>query len=217
MNENLSVIVGSCDLYCPLWKNFDTMFRRYWELQTVNYFSTETKKIDSSNFISVLTNSNVWSDRILEAVQKVKTKYVFFILEDYYLTEKITEEIIQLHIHAMDKFNLDKVMLAPMSSYYKCFKDDFTNYYKFEQESPYLTSVQPSIWNRLFLKRILQQRKYSPWEFEIEGTKYVSQYEHNICITLQKDIYFNVVRKGFKVSQDWEKFKEKHNLEEIKV
>jgi hypothetical protein len=34
MEDKLSVIIGSCDSYQPLWKNFDILFKRYWNLNT---------------------------------------------------------------------------------------------------------------------------------------------------------------------------------------
>ena len=51
---DISVLIGSCDEYNPLWKNFDILFKRYWEIPTKNYFVTETLEFKNENYISIL-------------------------------------------------------------------------------------------------------------------------------------------------------------------
>lgn len=210
--KDISTVIGTCDSYSYIWKNFDILFKRYWKSDTPNYVVGETLPFPYEGYKNILPGQGKeWGERILTCLEQVKTPYVFFILEDYYLTEEINQSILQEHITLLEKYNADKIMLAEMHGAYSLnlLEDGL---YSFNIYSNYLNSVQPAIWKTDYLKSVLREY-YSPWQFELEGNTFTSSISPKILIKLrQEPIYFNYARVGGRVSEGWEEVFRKENL-----
>jgi len=206
MEDKLSVIIGSCDSYQPLWKNFDILFKRYWNLNTKNLFIGETDPITYDGYENILPGLNLpWGHRILCALEKVTTPYVCFILEDYYFTESITSDFIQEHIDILEQHDADKIMfdkLYPAGVYE--LKHIISDLYQFENHSQYLNSIQPAIWRTEYLKHVLKP-EYSPWQFELDGNIFTQTLSPKILLKARENsVYFNYARVGGRVSEGWQ-------------
>ena len=231
-NKKITTLIGSCDIYSPLWKNFDILYNRYWGLKTNNILVSETIKTLESSFINdykVLTDGKdlKWGERILKSLEHIKTPYVFFILDDYYLTEPLTEDFIDSKIELMGKYNADKIVFDVLTPEYDLIELEKDKIYQFKMSSEYLNSIQPAIWEINYLKKVLKP-EYSPWDFEVAGNNFSSQQNGIILlnrldpptdkeITIQnKNIecrfYHNFVRIGGKISEGWEELYKKENL-----
>jgi len=209
--DNVSVLVGTCDSYSHLWKNFFILFERYWKVETPVYFVGENKHLLYHNYYSITPGDWPWGYRMLEGLKHVKTEYVVFLLEDYYLTEEITEKDIQYHIDIMKEYNADKIMLEVLDDEYSL-NHVKNNLYKFNNNSNYLNSVQPSIWRTDYLREVLKP-EYSPWDFELVGNYHTSTLNPTILLKARdKRIYFNYARVGGKISEGWEELFKKENL-----
>jgi hypothetical protein len=211
---NISVLIGSCDAYSPLWKNFDILFQRYWHLPTKNVLVSETIPFDNSHYTTTTPGQGQWGLRILDALNKIDTEYVFFILDDYYLTEPFTQEFIDEHIALLEKHNAVKIMpdidYGQPIYYLDHIEDDL---YKFQMKSDYLNSVQPAIWKTDYLKKVLHP-DYSPWDFEIKGNGYTRTLTPTILLKARPEhMYFNFVRIGGRISEGWEELYKKENLQ----
>lgn len=206
----LTTIIGTCDSYSSLWEKFDIVFQRYWKPRTRNIFVGETKIFENSNYEMITPGKQPWGKRILEALELVDTKYVFFILEDYWLDKEWSNKYIQSVLERMEEYGADKYQMGMNSAYYTLenIKD---NLFKFKPRSSYLTSIQPSIWKTDFLKSLMNE-KYSPWDFEVKGTKVAAKKDCIILFEEREKGYFNSVRKGFKKSPGWDEFHKKENL-----
>jgi len=210
--RTISAVIGTCDSYSHLWKNFDILFKRYWKLETANYIAGETLPFPYEGYKSVLPGQCDWGARMLACLEQVQTPYVFFILEDYYLTEEIDETAIQEHIALLEKYNADKIMLDIIGHGEYSLKLLEDNLYVFDLNSNYLNSVQPSIWKTEYLKTVLK-KYYSPWQFELEGNLFTSSISPKVLIKArQQPIYFNYARVGGIVSNGWEVVFQKENL-----
>jgi hypothetical protein len=211
--ENLTVLIGSCDEYSFLWENFDTLFKRYWKLNTKNIIVSETIKFDNEDYKTITPGKKSWGHRILESLNEVDTEYVFFILDDYYLTENFDEKLIDDHIKIMNDYGAVKIMIdidyeEPIYS----LEHINGSLYKFKSESQYLNSVQPSIWKTDYLKKVLKP-EYSPWDFETIGNEFTKKLNPLILINVIKDhMYFNVLRQGCIKAGGWEYIFTKENL-----
>jgi len=214
MKDNITVIIGSCDSYQPLWKNFDILFKRYWQLETNNLFVGETISIPYSNYTNILPGLNLpWGLRMLTALDEVTTPYVCFLLEDYYLTEIITETFIQKHIEILEQHNADKIMFDKLySSDVYSLTNLSEDLYQFNNHSMYLNSVQPAIWRTDYIKQVLKP-SYSPWQFELDGNVFTQTLFPKILLkSRKKSIYFNYARVGGRVSDGWQEIFLKEGL-----
>jgi len=194
---NIDVLIGSCDNYSYLWKNFDILFQKYWKLSTKNVLVGETINFNNPNYITVTPGVTPWGYRILKALELITSKYVFFILDDYYLTEPFTQDFINNHITILEKHNAVKIMMDIDYGKPIYHLDHIENdLYKFNIESEYLNSVQPAIWETKFLKKVLHPN-FSPWDFETCGNEYTKTLNPLILLKARpKHMYFNLIRRG---------------------
>jgi hypothetical protein len=212
---NITILIGTCDAYSPLWKNFDILFQRYWQLPTKNILVSETEIFDNPHYITETPGTGLqWGHRILDALNNINTEYVFFILDDYYLTETFTQEFIDEHIAILEKHNAVKIMTdidyGEPIYYLDHIEDDL---YKFNMKSDYLNSIQPAIWKTDYLKTVMKS-DYSPWDFEIKGNEYTKTLTPTILLKARPEhMYFNFVRIGGRISEGWEDLYVKENLE----
>ncbi len=206
----ISTVIGSCDAYQPLHKNFDILFKRYWKADTENFFLSETKGIAGYNNIF---SQGDWGKRMLDGLDKVNTEYVVFLLEDYYLSETIDDEFLQDHLNTLLEHRADKIMfdtLYPDGVYnLESLGNDL---YKFRNDSQYLNSVQPAIWRTEHIKKVLN-KEYSPWDFEIVGNVFAARLNPTILLQARpKKVYFNFYRRGGIFSEGWQEFLKEQNL-----
>lgn len=206
MKDKLTVVIGSCDSYQSLWKNFDILYKRYWKLNTKNIFVGETIELPYSGYENVLPGLNLpWGQRMLAGLEQVTTPYVCFLLEDYYLTELISEEFIQEHINLLEQLNAQKVMfdkIYPPDVYSLTKLEE--DIYQFDNHSMYLNSVQPAIWKTEYIKQVLHP-SYSPWQFELDGNAFTQTLKPKIILkSRKKSVYFNYARVGGRVSEGWQ-------------
>jgi hypothetical protein len=211
---NISVLIGTCDSYSPLWKNFDILFQRYWQLETKNYLVSETLTYDNDLYKTITLGQLQWGERMLKALDEIDTEYTFFILDDYYLTEPFTEEFVQNHIKILEQYKADKIMMdidyGEPVYHLEHIVDDL---YKFKNHSDYLNSVQPSIWKTDYLKKVMKS-EYSPWNFEVEGNAFTKTLDPLILLKKRDEhMYFNFVRIGGRISEGWEQVYLKEGLE----
>lgn len=214
MRDKLSVLIGTCDLYRPLWRNFDILYKRYWKLDTKNIFVGETIPIPYEEYYNVLPGINLpWGLRMLEGLKQVSTPYVCILLEDYYFTETVSDDFISEHINILESYNADKVMfdkLYPSDVYSLTQLSE--NLYQFLTHSNYLNSIQPAIWRTDYLHKVLKPN-YSPWQFELDGNSYAQTLNPKIILKArEKSVYFNYARVGGRVSEGWQEVFIKENL-----
>ena len=232
LDPSISTLIGSCDSYSPLWKNFDILFNRYWGLQTNNVLVSETISELETPFLSeyqVSTEGNnlKWGERILKALDHIETPYVFFILDDYYFTKPLTKDFIDNNIQLMEKYKADKITFDVLTPEYTLTELEKDKIYKFKMSSEYLNSVQPAIWKVDYLKKVLKP-EYSPWDFEVAGNNFASKQKGTILLhrldpptdreitiqnkSLKHRFYHNFVRIGGNISEGWEELYKKENL-----
>lgn len=214
MKDKLTVVIGSCDSYKNMWKNFDILFKRYWNVDTNNIFVGETIPIPYNGYKNVLPGINLpWGQRILEGLDLVKTEYVCLLLEDYYFTENIDTNFIQQHIDILEERGADKVMFDKLypPDIYSLIQLE-SDLFQFRRQSMYLNSVQPAIWKTDYIKDVLKP-DYSPWDFELKGNFYTSTINPKILLKArEKSVYFNYSRVGGRLSEGWQEVFEKENL-----
>jgi|3_EtaG_2_1085321.scaffolds.fasta_scaffold45334_1 hypothetical protein len=218
---DITLLIGTCDEYSMLWNNFVTLTNRYWQIDSKKLFVSETKTASYEGYDCITPGTDYWSNRMIAALNKIDTEYTFFVLEDYYFTEKITNDELLLHIDFMEVVKANKLMVH---------QNDFTHLtvlgprqykdravYKLFSGSNYLTSVQPSIWKTKHLLKCMK-KDWSPWEFEIKGSELIRNHEDDTYLMVRdKKIYWNAVRKGLRLCDGWDELKQKEGLQELNL
>ena len=210
---NLTTVVGTCDSYLDLIPGFSILYERYFEPNIETLIVSETENLDIPKYKFITPGKKQWGERIINALSETKTEYVFFVLDDYYLSQLLTNEYIEYLLKFMDNRKVNKIMLSPVPDFAKYeYLESINTMHKMSPTSPWLTSVQPAIWRKSELLKLLKP-EYTPWNFEVDGSKLAKNNVENYFVAkLDNPIYFNMVRKGKQPSPGWEEFLKEQNL-----
>jgi len=146
----------------------------------------------------------------------VNTKYVLFTLDDYFLTEPIKSEQINMAIKFMDEEKVDYLRLYPATQIYlkkEKAKESkvYPGYYIRNLDSgDYKVSLYPGIWNVDFMNKTLN-RTMNAWQYEVALTE-MARKEKAVCaISNHREYPFlDVIRKGKVLRKANAYFKKNH-------
>ena len=189
---NCSVLVMSCDGYSDLWEPFFKLFNKYWDCPYTVYLGTENK-----NYTNALKSTGLWTKRLRENLEKIDTKYVIFMLDDFFLRKQVDNKRIEAII---EQFKDDIAVFNLEMGYDKT--DSFCLLEGFKTRSKranYLCSCQPSIWDREKLLGYLQ-KDMTPWQWETQMLQ--TEWKHYINYgELIFDIGYYLHRKPWGIVQ----------------
>ena len=178
--DNLTILVSSCDKNSDLWSVFFQVLKKKWpdcpcriilntETETYSFegFDIECLCVCKDKTKEQLENYN-WSDRLLDNLKQVKTKYTLFLLEDFYIKKEINTLDVEELIAKIDKIKkFGALYLADNESNYPNYYDNKTGFYKRHRFTDYKVNATPAIWNtKAFIKAL--SKNQSPWEFELK-------------------------------------------------
>jgi hypothetical protein len=206
MENNITTVVGTCDSYLNVVPNFITLYNKYYEPSTRRLIVGETEKIDTDGFEWVLPGILPWGERMKIAIETVTTDYIFLLLEDYYLSQKLTVEYIEYLIAFMDRFKADKLSIFPMEAHHNKYSEIINTIYKIDINGEFMSNLQPAIWRTEEFLRVVQPH-YSPWDFEMYAQGNIRGIKDNYyLVKVDIPIYFNFVRRGNVLSAGAEDF-----------
>lgn len=208
LSNNLTLIVNSCDKYSDLWYPFFELLGKYWDncpcdiiLNTESKVYVHSHKIGKGIKCLQLYNENAsvdWSTRYLETLKNVKTKYVFTMLDDCFLTRKVDEVGLADLIKKIDKIRRFGAVYFSFTLN-NLFKDKKTGLNRFTKWTLYKIVCYAGIWSVEELRSTLKIGE-SPWEYELYGrqrefnskTKYFSIDDNISPIGL--DFYAQIIK-----------------------
>jgi len=220
MKFDLTVLIATCDKYNFLWNPFSELFNLYWDknIEVKKCFVGETIKGDISDFTFLTPGkfpNNAWSDRIKCALDQIETKYVLLLLDDYFLVKTNPIENFETYFYLLEHYQADKLSIHYPHEELKLTPliKEF-DIYQMDQDSPYTTTTQSSIWNVEFFKSCLEDNQ-SIWQFEIEGSKKLNDRGHKILFHQIIDRwYFEAMTKG-KFNPEYYHILNHHNLSNL--
>ena len=204
---NLTLLIGTCDSYLKYLPNCIKLLEKYFKIDIRKIIIGENEKLSVGDYEWILPGTKPWGQRMRMGIKTVNTDYVFFILEDYYLSQKLTFDFISWLLHFMDRENANKITLTNVPdwvNYRYCETIDTIK--RSDPSSDWLASMQPSIWRTSHVFNIIEDN-YSPWDIEIIGSEKLRNNEKNhFVIDLRDPIYFNLCRAGGYLSDGYEEF-----------
>lgn len=173
-DSRCSVLLSSCDKYEDAWRPFFFFFNREWRNCPYQiYLNTETKGFSIEGKQLYVLNSGEctlsWSLRLKKALQRIKTEYVLFLLEDFFMLDKVNQEEINRCLDIMDENHKISVIDFECAKSGEGEPCEYEGYCRRNLNSMYFLNCQASIWRRKDLIRFLSPYE-SPWQFEIYGS-----------------------------------------------
>lgn len=175
MNDNITLVVSSCDKYEDAWYPYFELIKKYWPehpkqivlITEKKSYETEGLNIKTYNYPETCT----WSERLYYTLEKIKTKYIIFSLEDFFLLDYVKQDRIDECYQWMEEnsqiavcrlYSSDSSKLIPTEKYKDFYIADSTMGYRLE--------TQVALWNRETLMSFIDLSE-NPWQFETNGTE----------------------------------------------
>lgn len=91
-NNNVTVLVNSCDLYEDTWDPFFKLFQIQWPSCDYDIALNTEEKVYDCEFMKVKTicsGKKAWSERLLYCLKQISSEFILFFLEDQFLREPV--------------------------------------------------------------------------------------------------------------------------------
>ena len=194
--ENVTIVFSSCERYKPIWDGFFLLFDRYFPKTDCNIYGTVK---DNYIFKQYLVRGNNYSGddtsfstSLLKTLKRIKTKYILFFLDDFYITNYVQSDYVDNAIGLMIKNpKIKNIVLKDfLSTKAKCnvrYNDDF---WVVKKKAPYKCTTQTGFFERKYLISLLRKGE-SAWDFEYIGT-YRAQ-KRNVLLLYRDDKHHNKI------------------------
>ena len=204
-DDNLTVLVTSCDAYRDVETPFLRLFRKYWSdcpFEVILVSETEREVTGDSSFFDRVIATGFgknWCQMLVEALENITTPYVLMLMNDYFLDMSVDTDTIRKRLAQAIEFDAANLRLNPNPSGKTRWRD--TDLLEYPKNTAYCVTCQTGIWNCKYLLDLAKKNK-SAWEFERYGSFMVGDEKRPLLVTPEKEFPFvDAVHKGC-----WEKF-----------
>lgn len=206
-NNEIALVVLSCDNYSDLWPLFISQFEKNWpDCPFDKFISTNFLSTNSNSFDDIkIGKDDSWSDSVIKTLNILKNKYEYALitLEDLILTDKVNnDELLSMITEFMQvKGNYLKFISKPKPTH------KFNNYFgEIKAGSLYRPTCVYALWKIDTLLQILKEKE-NAWEFERFGS--IRSDEYNGFYVVYEDFFkvSNTIIKGKWVPKEKKKLK----------
>ncbi len=173
-NENVALLVLSCDKYEDAWEACFKSIERYWpNCPYDKYLLTETKNIQeyytphAGKICSVNVNNPIWSTRLHEGIHMIECEFVIVFLEDQWPIQAVNQEVVDEAVSFMknnDDIGAVYFETSEIGGVKKAVRLD-AKYNEIPFGAPYRLSCAPSVFRKSFLSDVTVIPE-SAWDFE---------------------------------------------------
>lgn len=175
MNNNMALLVQSCDKYSDVWDDFFNLKDRFWPDCTFQWYLATDKKEYHRDGVKVIHFGNIreWTLCMLKTLEYINEPYVALFLEDAFIYKRIDNEIIRQDLQFVIDNNIDFLTLEKKPMFispdeYKYFSP---HYVIIPRHQKYGIDTAAAIWNKEFLIMLLSAEVSDAWRFEVNLCK----------------------------------------------
>lgn len=178
---DLVIVVNSTDHFEDCWYPFFKLFEIYWpDCQFPIILNTETKnflyhKLNlqcSQNNLNSINRKLTWSESLINCLDKIKSKYILYLQEDYFLYDFVDSKMILEFFDIMNSEQYAHIRLMEIDDNKNGPYRPSVNYpllWEIDQKANYRVGLQAGLWIKEKLKSYLRPNE-TAWEFERWGT-----------------------------------------------
>ena len=233
----MKIYVSTSDNYLSLIKIFQFLFNRYWsteqEVVVLGYKEPDFKLEKNFSFHSMGQSRytpNEWGTDLKKYFESVEDEHFILIFEDNFIVRPVNfnlfSSIKKLLNDDVGRFCINNT-IEKSRGYVgttSCVGSvGGVDLLECTQTSQYRLSGMPSIWNRKYFLKYLQN-EWSPWDWEIKGSELAKNDNYKILGTGGDHVVYNTlsVRKGdlskldFRIVDDYDKSLDENVIEEMR-
>lgn len=198
-NNNLAVIVLSCDKFSCLWPLFFSRLNKYFPENTYKFYllSNNIKfEADSHHDINVICVGDdiSWSDNLIKMLDKVNEKYVMLLIDDAPFAADVDIKKLNNYFSTFINENMNYLNLKSSPKPNKNFELDH-GYGEISKSTGYRCALVPSIWKKNILYDLLKISE-SAWEFEVIGSERSKKYDRFFSLVKPIFNFDHIIVKG---------------------
>lgn len=170
MNNDLTFLLVSYDGYSDLWDNFFECKEKFWKdcpYEFVLANNTKQYKRDNVRVINCGKDAQ-WSTRTRMGLESIGTRYVCFLLEDFFISGFVDNEKIRNAVNVMDENDIPYYKLMSLSKISTPYFDKTNRLRIIPANLKYGVSLLAGIWEKDYFLKLIGWDNYNPWKFEIE-------------------------------------------------
>lgn len=177
-----SILINTCDKFEDCWNPFFKLWKLYWpDCNGTIYLNTEFKDYSYPGLNIIPVKGCVgksykgkfatWSQCLKWALEKMDTELVLYLQEDYFLTGKVNNEMIEHYVGYMTEHKDVPCIQLTTAGIPTCEIADDKDHLHYSNPN-YFSYVccQASIWRKEIILKILREHE-TAWNFEWWGSK----------------------------------------------
>lgn len=208
--KDVTILTSSYDGYSELWEpHYKLLFKNWPSLNQENHFIpimliTNELEYDDPRVISLKVGQDTtWSSNLLKALEQVKTKYVFLLLDDYIINAPLDEERFVELLSLLEQTNgayieivIDERAFTIGREKARKLVPGIEGVIYRSKNAKSRNSLHACIWNLDSLRKLIDPKE-SAWDFEIIGNKRTRKEPKPFYLVIGKPVltYLNAVGK----------------------
>ena len=193
-DQQLAILVLSCDKYADMWRPFLLQFRRFFTVENYTlYFGSNLVQCEEPDVIPILSGSDQdWSTSLKRILGQIKEPKLFIILEDLFLESPIDTNSFQSALSFIADKDALHIKYWAIPIHLEVTENPKVGLYP--KGAPYRATIC-GFWDREYLMNLLIEGE-NPWDFEILGS-YRTSYSDRFYGLMQPLCgYRNMIEKG---------------------
>lgn len=181
MTNNVALLIIGYDPYKDVWDHYFDLLEKYWPDRPETFLATNELEPTYANVKAIPAGKSAeWSQKVLTAMKEIEAPYVVLLLEDFFTTSPVNNQDLSELVDCMQENQLKYCKLLNQSR----IKGEAFNRKKhlriIGNEDEYGISLQPAIWDREFLLKLVGTENYNAWIFEFNQVKEKNQNRESI-------------------------------------
>lgn len=180
---DLTILIVSYDGYMDMWPMFFKCMHDNWPdcpYEVVLANNEASFEFDKVRVIHCGKDAQ-WSTRTRKALESISSKYVCFLLEDFFISKTVKTNEIKDVLQTMDSYSVKYYKLMSLSK----IKTQYFNKERGERIIPsnlkYGISLLAAIWDRNYFLDLIGKEDYNPWRFEIDRNNEAEVADDTVC------------------------------------
>lgn len=173
--KDVTIFVSSCDLYEDAWMPLLKLLKKQWpECEYPVVLCTEEKEYDCDfmDVKTICTGKNLsWTARIRSVLNRIDTEFVLFLLEDYFLTDRVDVKGFEKALELIrSDSQVGMVHFVPTEMNMPVPENDLEGcYYELPiRKTTFRTRVAITLFRKEYFFKLLYQDE-NPWQYERES------------------------------------------------
>lgn len=170
--NNVSILIVGFDGYIDVWNHSIALLNKYWTYRPKTYLATSLLTPEYDNVTVIAAGENTeWSKRAQAALNKINTPYVILMLEDFFISDYVNEQMIKdvLKLVKYNKIKFYQISVQLIKQTWVKGKPYRGNkhIHIIPEDKKYGINLQAAIWEKDYLREKIGNENYNAWKFEI--------------------------------------------------